>query len=99
MKKNGKKFDGDKPRWDLLPLDSVREIVRVLTYGSNKYSDNNWQSLDKPIDRYYAALMRHIVAWRTGEDVDPETGIQHLAHAGCCILFLLWFTLRERRHS
>ena len=39
--------------------------------------------------RYFAAMCRHVFAWWGGEDADPETGYSHLAHAGCCLLFLM----------
>ena len=88
------KHDAEKDRWDLLPYDSVREVVKVLTYGAKKYEDRNWESGFK-YSRIYGALQRHITAWfQDGEDNDPETGLSHLAHAGCCILFLLAFKLR-----
>ena len=38
----GLKLDFDKLRWDLLPIECVEEIVRVLTFGAKKYDDNNW---------------------------------------------------------
>jgi hypothetical protein len=25
-----------------------------------------------------------------GEDKDPESGLSHLAHLGCCVVFLIW---------
>jgi hypothetical protein len=86
----GVKYDQDKPRWSLLPLEAVEEIVKVLTKGAKKYSDNNWKVVDNRRERYYNAAMRHITAWFMGEQNDPEDGMNHLAHAGCCILFLLW---------
>ena len=91
----GRKFDSGKPRWSLLLWESVKQIVHVLTFGSQKYEDHNWKKVDNPIDRYYSAMMRHITDWYTGEKYDPETGYSHLAHAGCCLLFLLWFELKE----
>ena len=36
-------------------------------------------------------MCRHIFAWWGGEDKDPETGFSHLAHAACCLLFLMEF--------
>ncbi len=93
----GRKDDSDKDRWDLLPLEPVRQIVKVLTFGAKKYAPDNWQKVSEPRDRYFAALMRHLVAWRSGEALDPESGIHHLAHAGCCVLFLLWFELRSSK--
>ena len=29
-------------------------------------------------------------SWRDGEKNDLESGLHHLAHAGCCLLFMLW---------
>lgn len=85
----GRKFDGDKLRWDLLPFREVEQVVEILTIGAKKYDDNNWQNV-KPFTRYVAAAWRHFIAWCKGEKLDPESGKNHLAHAICCLLFLLW---------
>lgn len=87
----GMKFDGCKPRWSLLPKGTVLKIIEVLEFGAAKYAENNWQYVKNGRQRYYDALMRHIEAWWSGEKTDPESGLSHLAHAGCCIVFLLWF--------
>ena len=60
----GRKFDKDKPRWGLLPLLPVQEIVKVLTFGAHKYEDDNWQHVPDAKVRYYDALQRHLVAWK-----------------------------------
>jgi hypothetical protein len=91
MSNLGRKHDQAKPRWDLLPVGPVLDIVRVLTFGAGKYADDNWQHVPDARRRYYAAAMRHLTAWWDGERTDEETGISHLAHAGCCLLFLAWF--------
>lgn len=88
----GLKYDDEKPRWELLPLETIEEIVKVLTYGAKKYSDNSWQRLDNGIERYYAASMRHITSWRTGEEIDPESGLPHLSHVFCNVMFIIWLT-------
>jgi hypothetical protein len=44
--------------------------------------------------RPFSALQRHLAAWWEGECVDPETGMSHLWHAGCCIIFLIAYELR-----
>lgn len=77
-----------KTRFDLVPFSAVGEIANVLAYGAEKYSANNW-CRGTAWSRYYAALCRHVFAWWQGEDLDPETGLSHLAHAGCCLLFLM----------
>lgn len=91
MRTEGEKHDADKLRWDLLPIDAVEDIVRVLTFGAKKYSPNNWKKVSDPENRYYAAAMRHLAEYRKGNPIDSETGLPHLAHAGCCLLFLSFF--------
>lgn len=85
----GVKHDGEKDRWDLLPLRAVRGVVKVLTFGARKYAPDNWRKVPDARPRYYAASMRHLAAWWEGEERDPESGLPHLAHAACCLLFLL----------
>jgi hypothetical protein len=87
----GKKFDQEKLRFSLLPFKSLELITEVLEFGAKKYDVNNWMYVTDPKTRYFNALMRHLIAWWQGEKHDPETRLLHLAHAGCCILFLLWF--------
>jgi len=77
-----------KTRYDLVPFAAVAEIADVLAYGAGKYEANNW-ARGTDWSRYFSALCRHIFAWWRGEDRDAETGFSHLAHAGCCLLFLL----------
>jgi hypothetical protein len=87
----GRKDDADKPRWDLLPWKAVAKVVDVLTYGAKEYGEDNWKYVEHYKSRYFAAAQRHLTAWWEGELADPKTGYSHLAHAICCLLFLLWF--------
>lgn len=87
------KQDAGKPRWDLLPIRPIEEVVEVLTEGAAKYSENGWQKVKNARERYFAALMRHIVAWREGQTCDLESGKSHLIHAICNLLFLYHFDL------
>ena len=87
---HGMKFDGMKRLWNLLPWVEVGQIVDVLTDGAKKYTPNNWMTVPDSRDRYFAALMRHMTAWYSGEIKDPDSRRSHLAHAGCCLLFLMW---------
>ena len=76
-----------KAKWDLLPWDLVEQTVDVLTFGADKYAPEAWRQETKS-DDYFAALMRHIVAYRKGEIIDPESGKTHLAHAMCNLIFI-----------
>ena len=89
--KLGIKFDGEKTRFDLLPWNEIKQVADVFTLGAKKYADENWKFVPEGRKRYFAATMRHLVAWKEGEKIDKESGISHLAHAICCLLFLLFF--------
>ena len=92
---DGRKFDGEKNRWDLLCWPQVSEVVQVLTFGAKKYAPDNWQQVQEGRRRYFAAAMRHMVAWQAGEKVDPESKCSHLSHAVCCLLFCAWLDDQE----
>jgi hypothetical protein len=87
----GLKFDGGKEPMDLIPTAPLLEIARVLDYGKQKYSAQNWRK-GLAWSRVYAAAQRHLLKWNAGETTDPETGLNHLAHAAVNILFLLEYT-------
>jgi len=87
--------DGDKRVWTYLPIAATEETLKVLEYGAAKYSKANWtKGMDwtRPLN----AAMRHQAAWLGGEDLDPESGINHLAHAIASLMFALSFQLRGR---
>ena len=86
---DGRKDDAGKRRMDLLPPLAVEAVADVLTFGAAKYGPDNWRMVDGRHWRYHAAALRHVFAWARGERSDPETGQHHLAHAACCLLFLL----------
>ena len=88
------KHDSGKPRLDLLPIDPLLAISKVLAFGAQKYGDHNWRSQKDGgfvWGRLYAATLRHQFAFWNDEDLDAESGLPHLAHAACNIIFLLEF--------
>jgi hypothetical protein len=88
------KFDGAKLPVNLLSSEALNQTAAVLKFGADKYHAHNWRdgfAWSRPL----AAAMRHIMAFNDGEDKDPESGLSHLAHAACCIMFLLEF---EKTH-
>jgi len=84
----GRKFDGGKLQYGLLPPQALKATVDVLTFGAQKYEPDNWKHVPDSKRRYFDALQRHIWAWQEGEQLDPESGKHHLAHALCCLMFL-----------
>lgn len=88
------KFDTDKLPLNLLSTEAMNQTAAVLKFGAQKYAEHNWRNgfvWSRPL----AAAMRHLTAFNDGEDRDPESGLSHLAHAACCIMFLLEF---EKTH-
>ena len=88
--KAGLKYDEGKANWDLMPFDELTDVVSVLTHGADKYGAHNWQLVKDAESRYFAAAMRHLVAWKAGEYADKESELPHLAHAICNLIFLHW---------
>lgn len=93
-----RKYDTSKVRLELLSVPAITAIGEVLTYGANKYKtdtetgDHNWRR-GFVWSRLIGATLRHVFAHMAGEDRDPESGLLHIAHAGCCIMFLLEFSI------
>jgi len=92
----GKKFDKGKLEWAKMRWAELTEIMQVLQFGADKYGWNNFENVEGAEDRYKSALMRHIIAYIQGEANDTESGMHHLAHAGCNVLFLLAFKNRSK---
>jgi hypothetical protein len=89
----GVKHDAGKPRMDLLPFDALLSIADVLAFGAEEYGERNWEN-GMAWGRVFGALGRHLAAYWLGEDRDPKSNKLHLAHAACCILFLLAYQIR-----
>lgn len=85
------KWDHKKARMDLLSPDALLGTAQVLSYGAAKYQPRNWET-GLQYGRCFAALMRHLWAWWKGEDTDEESGMFHLDHAACCLMFLQHYT-------
>lgn len=84
----GRKNDKGKPPLALIPRRAVEKEAEVLEFGKNKYDSWNWAS-GIAWSRLLDAVLRHVYAYADGEDLDPESGISHLAHARCGLGFLL----------
>lgn len=93
--KPGDKRDDGKPRYDLVPFVALHHLVLVLTFGAKKYTPDGWRAVPEWRRRYFAAALRHLIAWFGGERLDPESGLHHLAHAACCLFFLLELDLEK----
>ena len=87
----------DKPRWELLPLEDVEDIVMVYTAGAKKYGPDQWQNLPDGIRRYKAALLRHLVEFDKGNEIDEETGCRHLAAVAWNAIAMLHISKQQKQ--
>lgn len=62
MNKSGRKDDQGKPRWSLMPIRELSQVLAVLEHGANKYGVNNWVNVTSLRERYFNAAMRHLTA-------------------------------------
>lgn len=83
----GVKHDSDKLPLDLLDPDALGGLAAVLQFGAKKYAAHNWRG-GLSYSRLLAALLRHTFSILRGEDTDPESGLPHIDHVGCCWMFL-----------
>jgi hypothetical protein len=79
-----------KVRPTLVESEYILGTARVLEYGANKYGLENWKTCTD-IKLYKDALMRHTLAYLSGELVDSDTRELHLYHISCNTMFLSWF--------
>jgi predicted HAD superfamily Cof-like phosphohydrolase len=87
------KFDSNKVRVDLLPIYPMTAIAEVFTFGASKYfADSYRQGETVAWSRTYGSILRHLFAFWSGEDTDPESGKPHLAHAGTQLMILMEHT-------
>lgn len=87
----GNKFDGNgKLRTDLIPVEPLLALSAILTHGAKKYDDNNWKKGIK-FSRVYGALLRHLWAHWLGNYEDSDSGMPHIWHAFCNLLFLVYY--------
>lgn len=105
---DGYKKDQGKVQWTLLADMGIAlcQVARVLMFGAKKYSRHGWylQAGATPEKanwtRNVDAAMRHVYGdenqegWLNGQDVDDESGINHLAHTICDLLFVLTYQLK-----
>jgi hypothetical protein len=85
-------------RHDLIPVGPIRQVATVYGLGAQKYAARNWeQGYDWSLN--YAAAQRHMTAFWGGEDLDPELGTPHLAHAAFHMLALLEFMETHREYD
>jgi hypothetical protein len=69
-------------------LRAFEDMAYVLEFGSKKYSRDNWRK--GYVNKYSSAdsLLRHLQALINGEKYDKESGLHHIGHLMCNVMFL-----------
>lgn len=88
------KHDQEKIPLELLSPVALNMIGEVMAFGAKKYAAHNWRK-GMAWSRLIGAALRHLFAYLGGEDKDPESGLSHIAHAGCCVMFLLEYIAKD----
>lgn len=85
------KYDQGKAPLGLIPPEALFEVAKVFGFGADKYGPNNWRQDGKSTSwiRTYSSIQRHLNAWLSGEDLDPESGQSHLSHATTQLMILM----------
>lgn len=90
----GVKHDTGKPDLSLLPVEFLNQVAFAMMHGERKYGRHNYLQ-GMQWSRIIAACARHLYAFAGGEDLDSESGVSHLGHAGACILMLVMHVKRN----
>lgn len=90
----GTKHDAGKPPLSLIPKEFLDEVAKAFDFGRDKYGQFNFTN-GLPVTRLLDAAMRHITAAAWTEQNDPESGVDHLGHAGASLAMAL-FMIRNR---
>lgn len=89
----GTKYDQGKSRMELVDPKWLLSVGYVLGHGAEKYAPGNWKKVEE--SRYVAAAMRHLLAYMDGEVFDQDSGLQHIAHASTCLMFIYAHNTKE----
>jgi hypothetical protein len=73
------RYNKGKLPMDLVPPNAIKAMASVLDYGSRKYKKRNWES-GANYSVPYASLMRHLMSFWNGENLDPESKLPHTYH-------------------
>lgn len=88
---DAKRYDKGKNRLELIPPSLLENVGKILTFGAEKYEDNNWMKGMK-WSRCMGSLKRHLLAFEKGIDIDEESGELHIAHVIVNAMFLLEYS-------
>ena len=81
------RFNNGKPQFSLIDLNCLKDCARVLEFGANKYSRDNWK-LGMDQNKIIDSLLRHVADIQAGKKIDDESGLPIIGHIQANALFL-----------
>ncbi len=83
------RFNTDKSPLSMIveAKHALNGCASVLQFGAKKYERGNWHKGLRHTE-ICDSLLRHMSAYLSGEDKDPESGLSHVDHILCNALFL-----------
>ena len=84
-----------KPPMSAVPANVLRELGVAMLEGAVKYGRHNYRVAPIRASVYYDAVLRHIIKWWEGEDIDPDSGLHHLVKAVACLVVVRDAMLQE----
>lgn len=85
-----------KVPFSTIPAEVIAEIGLGMMEGARKYGRHNYRVVGVRASVYYDATLRHIMAWWEGEDIDPDSGMSHIAKAITSLVVLRDAMLNEK---
>jgi hypothetical protein len=94
---HGAKLDNGKPDCSLLLMfgRALSAVAEVGTYGAAKYTRGGWRGVVDGINRYTAAMIRHLFK-EDKEEMDTDLPVMHAAQVAWNALARLELMLREK---
>lgn len=89
-----KRYNEWKIDWTLIDFESIQPLVEILEFWAKKYSRDNWKLWGEKMKReeILKSLMRHVIAYQQGEDIDEESWCKHIGCMMANLMFLEYHT-------
>lgn len=71
-----------------VPATVLAEIGVAMLEGASKYGRHNYRVVGVRGSIYYDGVMRHLMAWWEGEDLDLDSGMSHVTKAITSLVLL-----------
>ena len=89
-----KKYDGGKPRMDLIRPEFLLDLGKALEYGASKYEEDELDTPNylkdggMPYSKLIGAMERHTQYFKMKVDIDDESGLYHIVQVAVNAMML-----------